>query len=526
MYHKKFNFSRKSYEREGTDLKITVHGGKSVVIECAESTLLSEAIRRAGFDFPMPCGGNHTCGKCRVAVKGRLSPPGPEEQRLLEGAEKGTRLACFAQGTDGCEVTLPAAEMRVLKGRDLPPGRYDDFPQNALGFAADVGTTTVAVYLYHLHTRRLLASEGAQNSQCAFGADVIARIDYSNGAGPGILQKRILSQMTGMFQACLDRAGAKPGAVTRLTVTGNTTMLHFLTGKDPRGIAAAPFEAESYFGYETAAEAYFPMFPGAALYLPACVQSYVGADITCAMVAVDLREGQLLLDVGTNGEMALCHGGRIFCCAAAAGPAFEGAGISMGMTASPGAVTKVTAQGGLNWETVYGAPARGICGTGIISLLCALRETGALDETGLLVPRGPLAGYVTEGERFVLGDSGVSITQADVRGVQLAKAAIAAGLQTLLHEAGAGEDEIGTLYLCGGFGSLIDVREAAGIGLIPRCLAARAVSAGNGAGTGAAMLLLSSALRRESEALAHRAREIQLSESAFFMEQYIEQMPF
>lgn len=509
-------------------MKITVHGEKSVVVECAETALLADAVRTAGFDFPMPCGGNHTCGKCRVTVKGALAPPEPAEQALLGAAGEGERLACFARGVDGCEVTLPAMETRVLKGQGLPSGSYDDFPADALGFAADIGTTTVAVYLYHLHTCRLLASEGAQNSQCAFGADVIARIDYSNTAGPAPLQKRILDQLTGLFQTCLDRAGVKPDAVVRLTVTGNTTMLHFLTGKDPRGIAAAPFEAESYFGYETAAGAYFPLFPQAALYLPACVRSYVGADITCAMMAVKLAEGQLLLDVGTNGEMALCYGGQVFCCAAAAGPAFEGAGITMGMTASPGAITSVSGAGDLRWETAGGGPARGICGTGIISLLCLLRETGALDETGLLVPNGPFAKYVTEREQtvFLLGDSGVFVTQGDIRAVQLAKAAIAAGLQTLLHEAGAREEEIGALYLCGGFGSFIDAREAAGIGLIPPCLARRAVSAGNGAGTGAGMLLLSSALRQESEALAARAKEIQLSENAYFMEQYIERMTF
>lgn len=490
--------------------------------------LLSEAIQSCGLSFSMPCGGNHTCGKCRVQAQGLLEPPGKEERRLLGAAKDGIRLACFAKALGDCEIMLPSATIGTALEGILPKADWDSFPPGSFGLAVDIGTTTVAVYLCDLHIHQIIAAFGEPNDQRGLGADVISRIDYSNLHGTEIPHRKITAQLSRMFAQC-QKALPMQGEIKALAITGNTTMLHFLTGKNPQGIAAAPFVPESCFGYEMDSGSLFPEYQNIPLYLPPCVGAYVGADILCAAASVRLagQENALLLDIGTNGEMMLMTQGKCLCCAAAAGPAFEGAGISMGMAASEGAVNRVAIKNGeIVWETIGHTAPAGICGTGVISLLCLMRKTGALDETGLIIPEGIFAPYITKGERIQLGNSNIFFTQEDVRAVQLAKAAIAAGLETLLHEGRIKKEQINMFYLCGGFGSRIDCEEAAGIGLIPAALVQKAVTAGNGAGAGAAAMVMSQALRQEAEQLAREAIEISLSESAYFMEQYLEQMAF
>lgn len=510
-------------------MKITIlEQDKIHIWEGQPGILLSEAILSCGLSFSMPCGGNHTCGKCQVQVQGLLEPSGKEEKQLLGPARENIRLACFARALGDCKIILPSATVGTALEGMLPKADWDSFPPGSFGLAADIGTTTVAVYLCDLHIHQIIAAFGEPNDQRTLGADVISRIDYSNLHGTEIPHQQITAQLSRMFAKC-QQALAVQGEIKSLTITGNTTMLHFLTGKNPKGIAAAPFVPESCFGYEMDSGILFPEYPDVPLYLPPCVGAYVGADILCAAASVRLagQENALLLDIGTNGEMMLVSQGKCYCCAAAAGPAFEGAGISMGMAASKGAVCRVAIEKGeIVWETIGNTDPVGICGTGVISLLCLMRKTGALDETGLIIQKGILSPYITEGDQIQLGESHIFFTQEDVRAVQLAKAAIAAGLETLLHEGGIKKEQINRFYLCGGFGSKIDCEEAAGIGLVPAALVKKAVTVGNGAGTGAAAMLMSHPLRKEAEQLAREAVEISLSESAYFMEQYLEQMAF
>ncbi len=510
-------------------MKITIWDQNKIYVwEGVPGILLSEAIQSCGASFAMPCGGNHTCGKCRIQVQGLLEPPGEEEKHLLGPAKESIRLACFARALGDCKVILPSGTVGTALEGTLPKANWDSFPLGSFGLAVDIGTTTVAAYLCDLHTHQIIVALGEPNEQRGLGADVISRIDYSNLYGMEMPHQQIVKQLSHMFTQC-EKALPIHDEIKALTITGNTTMLHFLTGKNPKGIAEAPFRPESCFGYEMDSGSLFPEYQGIPLYLPPCVGAYVGADILCAAAAVRLagRENALLLDIGTNGEMMLMAQGKCFCCAAAAGPAFEGAGLSMGMTASKGAVSHIALENGeISWKTIGNADPAGICGTGVISLLCLMRKTGALDETGLIIQKGILSTYITEGDKIQLGNSNIFLTQEDVRAIQLAKAAIAAGLETLLYEGGISKEQINTFYLCGGFGSRIDCEEAAGIGLIPAALVRKAVTVGNGAGTGAAAMLMCQELRKEAEQLAREATEISLSESAYFMEQYLEQMTF
>ncbi|MDR1194224.1 MAG: ASKHA domain-containing protein, partial [Peptococcaceae bacterium] len=390
--------------------------------------------------------------------------------------------------------------------------------------------------LFDLPAGAALATAHEMSRQRSYGADVLSRIAYANQNGHLAVGAPLVGQLGDMLRQTLTQAAQKAESVQRLVITGNTTMLHFLTGLDPRGIGAAPFTPQSLFGDSRPAQALFPFLPPEAeLYLPPCVSAYIGADITCGILSTDLcrrQETGLLVDVGTNGEMALYADGLLLCCAAAAGPAFEGAEIRMGMSAAAGAIDKLwaTEKGAIEWRVIGGGPPAGLCGTGLISAAALLLRQGIMDGGGRLQTAGhPYTEYLSRRDGqivFQLGDSGVLLTQRDIRNLQLAKAAIRAGLETLLPDAGKTAADIRRLYLAGGFGSFLDPGEAAQIGLIPTALGSKTTAVGNAALTGAARLLFSQSARDEAGRLAAQAREISLTTSQVFMSRYIEQMSF
>ncbi|MDR1463904.1 MAG: ASKHA domain-containing protein [Oscillospiraceae bacterium] len=501
--------------------------------------LASDAFRTAGGMVEMPCGGRRSCGNCLVWLRGALEEIGPAEAALLARREPEPpplpgfvrRLACCCRLLGPAELLLPedADEPATAAFAGQLPS-YDGGEPDTLGAAIDVGTTTITLVLFRLGTGDLLATVSELNRQTAFGADVISRINAAQGPG-GPLHDCLTAQLRSMLDQALNQAGESPDSMTRMVVTGNTTMLHFLRGLDPRGIGVVPFTPASLFGEEIPAQTLFPGIPGA-LYLPPCVSAYIGADITCGILAARLTEGGtvLLADVGTNGEMALFADGRLRCCAVAAGPAFEGAEISMGMPALPGAVDRVWDEGSqLGFHVLPGSKPRGICGTGLMSAVRTLLERGSLDETGRLEARedDPCLLWNDSGPPAVwLGGSGVTLTQEDIRKLQLAKAAVAAGIDTLLSEAGLSPKKVETLWLAGGFGSFLRPEDAAGSGMLPLSLAERTRAAGNLALTGAALLLFSARPRETAAATAARAEEIPLATHPVFMEQFVERMGF
>ncbi len=488
---------------------ILIQNGESRSVSAQRGMLLSDVLRREIPAFALPCGGHHTCGKCRVQVSGPVSPPTAEEVALLgPGAVAGgQRLACACRAQGDVSVTVETRpESRVLT-------RYQTVPfektERGYGFAVDIGTTTVVVQLIHRPSGAVAAERTAENAQRGFGADVISRIEACRTAGSETLSRRITQQLEELADACLAEAGVR--AVEESVVTGNTTMLHLYEGLDPSPLAAAPFSVPSHFGTRSRRT-----LAGSPVYLPRCVGAYVGADILCAVTAAGLTGGgiRLLADIGTNGELVLARGEELLCCSTAAGPAFEGAGLRQGMTAAPGAIRAVGLAGGrVTYHTVSNAPAIGICGSGAIDALSVMGQTGAMDETGYL-----------ESEVWPVGNSGISITQHDVRQLQLAKAAVCAGIRTLLQEANLSADAVQRFVIAGGFGSSMDLDAAAAIGLFPASLRPRAAFTGNGALGGAAMLLMNSALREKTERLGRSARELSLPLSPVFMEHYLDAM--
>lgn len=487
--------------------------------------VLGDALVAAGHHLPMPCRGRHTCGKCGIHVAGDLAAPDAREAELLRRANPPEmpgytyRLACLAQFSGEASVIASSISGVVVADVDLDLLGYDGPAPQTLGCAIDVGTTTITVLLFRLRDNELLATASQFNHQAAHGSDVISRIDAASRVGVAVLHRLVVDQLAGMLRDVLEQAGEPGSSVTRMCITGNTTMLHLLTGRPVASLGVHPFTPQTLFGVSIPATGLFPFLTEADIYLPPAISTFVGPDIVCGLLATGLgrqRRPELLVDVGTNGEMALAANGHLWCCSTAAGPAFEGAEISAGMPALPGAIDDVWAEeDGVRYSTIGRKRPKGICGTGLISTIDTYLGLDAIDPTGTMA-----------GSSIDVGTSGIAITQDDVRRLQLAKAAIAAGIDTLLSEGALAPEDLDTLHLAGGFGSYLQPRSAAGIGLIPWPLVAKTNSAGNTALTGAVLLALSRSSRRTAEEWAGHATEVPLANHPVWMERFIENMAF
>lgn len=486
-------------------------GAGKQTVPAGEGRLLGEVLRENIPAFAMPCAGNHTCGKCKVRVEGNVSAPEEAERRLLTEAEfaDGTRLACACRVQGDLTVTLrEEGASKIVSWYETPAFERTE---TGYGFAVDIGTTTVALQLIDRASGKVLAERLAENAQRGYGADVISRIEACKEQGVEVLSDRISGQLETMAAECLQETGIT--AVSESVVTGNATMLHIYEGLDPFSLSVVPFDVQSYFGCVSRRT-----LAGAPVYLPRCVGAYVGADIVCAVLAADLLNGgeQLLADIGTNGEMVLAKDGKLLCCSTAAGPAFEGAGLSCGMPAAPGAVRAVKLENGaVTFETITDQPVKGICGSGILDALAVMLRTEAIDDSGYL-----------EEDDWPVGDSGIAVTQKDVRQIQLAKSAVCAGLLTLMETESIDAAEVRRFVIAGGFGSTMNFDSATEIGLFPAALRACTNFIGNGALGGASMLLMNKALREKSEQLAKDAVELSLSANAGFMDYYVDCMSF
>ncbi|MGM9607307.1 MAG: ASKHA domain-containing protein [Oscillospiraceae bacterium] len=499
-----------------------IGNGTQRTIETREGETILAALRRSGIAAPeAPCGGNGTCKKCTVTVDGREV------------------LACRTPAAEDCTVVLPEQNAGAVIAST---GRGTDFPLTpgeGLGAAVDIGTTTVVVHLYDLPSGALLGTRSGVNRQRAFGADVISRIQYAMSQPDGLeqLTRAIRGQLNGYLEELCACAGRSLDELSTVTVAANTVMEHIYAGLSPASIATAPFTPLSLFG-EWQDGGGFGLPKHTRVCLAPAVAGYVGGDITAGILASGAYRAErpvLFLDVGTNGEMALGSAQTGFlCCATAAGPAFEGAAISQGMSACDGAISRVERTDGKVAVTVLGGgAARGVCGSGLVDALAVMLELGAVDETGRLLPpdeapEEALPYLEEDGDgnvRFRLAGD-VCITAADVRQLQLAKAAIAAGICTLLDEAGLEEDDVACLYLAGGFGNYIRRESAAAIGLLPASMEKRIVGVGNSAGEGAAAALLSAEARDILDGLRGRCKYLELSGHRAFNDFYIDCMMF
>ncbi len=409
--------------------------------------------------------------------------------------------------------------------------------------AFDIGTTTVAGYLIDSSSGMVVAATSEPNAQGSFGADVISRIAAFGSGAP--LQKTIRGQLQRLADAMCRDYGVDLSQVVDACVVGNTTMLHLLLDLDPSSMSKTPFtpvltEAVEVEPFELGLR----LVRSARPYLPPGVSAYVGADIVADLISTGMHEREgasLLIDIGTNGEIVLGGKDGLYACSTAAGPAFEGAAIRHGSGGVPGAVSHLAREGeALVIEVIADGEPVSICGTGLLDLVSMLLDDGCIDETGRIDAEGvrkELTGWYAErlvqqdGEPafvFVEKANGeqLVLTQSDVRQLQLAKGAIAAGVRFLLDRAGVAPDQLEAVYLAGGFGTYVRPEAAVRIGIVPGVMAKQITAVGNAAGAGAVRLLLDADSRKAAEALSEAVQYEELSGKARFQEFYMEEMLF
>ena len=366
-------------------------------IGCEPGTELGEIVRGRGAGVGFVCGGHGKCGKCRIVVRGSVSAVTDAEKKFLTDGEiaAGVRLACRTRATGDCEIVLPDAGDTSLTVRI--DGECEGFaPEPCFekyGIAIDIGTTTVAAKLFDAKGN-ILAKDGVNNPQAKWGADVISRMESSMAGNGAAITAAIREALSGLIAEMSDTARISSADIDGAVITGNTVMLHLLTGTDVRPLTRAPFEARDLFGRDVKAGdiGIDALLPETCVYLAPCAGAFIGADTVCAALATGTgtRDGcELMADIGTNGEILLSVGDRLFACSTAAGPAFEGAGISMGMGGFDGAIDRafVDGSGSISVGVIgseRGAAAKGICGSGLIDLIACLLKTGAIDETGCI----------------------------------------------------------------------------------------------------------------------------------------------
>jgi uncharacterized 2Fe-2S/4Fe-4S cluster protein (DUF4445 family) len=504
------------------------------------SASLLEAAQAVGVELVATCGGVGTCGSCRVrVVSGEVSPPGELEELELgaAGIASGWRLACQARPRSNVRLDLPAdsllgtQRLQVEASGEMPPL---DLPVPAadaapFGVAIDVGTTKLAVYLVDLRSGATVAASGVTNPQIAFGEDVISRLAWvaSTDGGARRLQREVCQAIAATITAVCAEAGARPDQVATLVAVGNTVMHHLLAGLPTKGLGAAPFTPAVTGPLELpAADLGLPAAPGATVYFAPCIAGFVGGDHLAMLVALGALPPDrvlLALDIGTNTEISLCLPGRIVSCSCPSGPAFEGAHLTHGMRAAPGAIEAVRIDHDqVTVRTIGGIAPRGICGSGILDAVAEMLRAGVVDARGNLRRGHPL---LEEGELVLApaaeGRSPITVHRRDVLEIQLAKAAIQSGVDALLSHAGVNLSQVDEVVVAGAFGTWLDVRSAIRIGLLPRLPRERFRQVGNAAGLGARHLLVSRARRGEADRLAGRIEYLELASRPDYSSRYL-----
>ena len=442
-------------------------------------------------------------------------------------------------------VTAVIAESRVvaIEAGDTSDRNY--------GIAFDIGTTTVVGFLMDLVAGRELAVASRTNPQIAFGDDVVSRINYAskNDGGLKELQQKIVDCLNDIIAECCQAADVPQDHLYEATVVGNTTMNHIFLGINPEFVAQAPYVAALRRPVNArAGEIGLAIHPHGLVHTLPNIAGFVGADTVGVILSANLHESEeisLAIDIGTNGELVIGNRERLLSCSTAAGPAFEGARIRFGMRAATGAIDKMLINNDLEYNVIGNVPPRGLCGTALIDLVAELLRVGCVDPMGRLLPPDEMPATVpdaikqrvVEGENsafeFVIApqeetqvDGPILLTQRDVRELQLAKGAIAAGVSILLKEIGVEPDDLGQVLLAGAFGNFIRRKMARRIGLLPNVPSERIRYIGNAAGAGARMALLSKRCKHTADKISERTEYIELAGRPDFQDEFMSAMIF
>jgi uncharacterized 2Fe-2S/4Fe-4S cluster protein (DUF4445 family) len=487
-----------------------------------------------------------------------MHDPAGDLQRLLAALHREWEfgpLRCDLAVLKTLQQVLRKGEWRVtvaVHAGSQIIGVWPGFHDKVFGLAVDVGSTTIAAHLCNLETGEVAASSGAMNPQIRFGEDLMSRVSYSmmNSGGAAQMTEAVRGALNALAAEVARAANVSSADILEMTLVGNPIMHHLLLGIDPVELGGAPFAlaTDSALGLH-ASELDLTLHPGARVYTLPCIAGHVGAD-TAGMILAERpdlsKKLTLLVDVGTNAEIVLGSEARLLACSSPTGPAFEGAQISCGQRAAPGAIERVRIDpatleprfkviGSDLWsddlgfaQAVAGTGVTGVCGSGIIEVIAEMYLAGIISQDGVI--DGALAArserIVPTGRTFAYtvhrGEPLLQITQNDVRAIQLAKAALRAGVQLLMDRLGVTAVE--RIRLAGAFGSHIDVKYAMVLGMIPDCELSQVSSAGNAAGTGARIALLDKTSRKTIEELVHRVEKIETAIEPKFQEHFVNAM--
>ena len=461
-----------------------------------------------------PCGGNGSCGKCKIHIK-----------------EIGEVNSCNYFPTTDIEILLPTSKESLILTHQYQNAIHLEHQKNELaqscsspfGIGIDLGTTSVVLYLVNLNNGNLIKRIGFSNPQTKYGADVISRINYcTDNDKLSLLQNEIINAINIQIVELIESLNIALNQIVKVSISANTSMLHLIAAEDPTSLALVPFQP--VFTEERvyqAKELEFKINPEANIHLLPSLSAFVGADIIAGLACLSPEtriKKYLFIDIGTNGEIALVTGDKIYCCATAAGPAFEGANITCGMSAFEGAISSFDAEG---YQTISDQKPIGISGSGLIDIVAYLLDKnlismdGILEEDFVVIPK----------EKSGNGEN-IIISPQDIREVQLAKSAIFTGIKLLLQEAKLSMDDLDAIYLAGGFGNFLNTENAIKIGLLPEESSKKIIAVGNTSGAGAVLHATSNKFMDYINAVIQKSELVELAKHPEFEMEFAMNMYF
>ena len=471
-------------------------------ISVPAGAVLLDTLRQNGIYPDAPCGGNGTCGKCKI---------------LVDGAEV---LACKTIVDRDMSVVLPEAiGLQILQSGIDAEQSIEPFRDGYL-VAFDIGTTSVVCFLLDGKTGRELASASMLNPQAAFGADVISRIQTALRGKFAQLTSLLRSAMEELIQRVCFDADVLPKEIGVISVVGNPAMQQLFLGISPENLSKAPFAPALTEAKTVLCHNILPICPKAQLLIVPNIAGFVGADTIACLLATGLYQQDeitLMIDIGTNGEMVLGNKDRMIACSTAAGPALEGTNIRFGMRGTDGAIDHVWPENGkVRCSVIGGGEAKGICGSGLIDAVAAGIRMGVVNKRGRIQNEEHILHLTDE----------VYLTQEDIRQVQLAKGAVCAGIILMAKQLGVSIEDIQKVQLAGAFGSYLNPENACRIGLLPEQLLGKIEMVGNAAGSGAKMLACDKNLLEVTGTLANKIEFWELANLPEFAKTFAKAMNF
>lgn len=490
-----------------------------------------ELLIEHSYVLPSICGGRGTCGKCKIRVlEGVLEATLADKKYFSEKElEEGYRLSCVAYPISSITVNLLAkSEEDFYIPSQAKTKKSVSKVGLTYGIGIDIGTTTIAMELVEKETGVVISYYSGINHQRSYGADVISRIEQANLGKRAELTESIRKDIKEGIISLLKEGGVEISEVSDLVISANSTMGHLFLGYSVEGLGSYPFIPYNIDLVEVFGEEIFPdlKWKGKVTVLPG-ISAFVGGDVVSGLYQCgfyQIEKPTLFIDLGTNGELALGTKEKILVSSTAAGPVFEGGNIAWGTGSIPGAISEARVEdGAIIVKTIYSKTPVGICGTGLIAIISALLNLGILKQDGMLEGSFAETGYVLARTE---NDEWIKITQGDIREFQLAKAAIQAGIQMLLNEAGILASQLHRVYIAGGFGAKLNIKQAIDVGLLPKECIGRIKAVGNTSLAGSKSYLLDSQSLSAFEFIKKNSQNINLAEEKTFANLYTSYLNF